>query len=233
MRTAFIKMLKKEAKEITGGLSAPSKMPGPSFNLPAAACITGAKLVNVKGSTCSGCYALKGRYRFPNVQHALARRLAKLHDPRWVDAMVTLIDNDPVMRWHDSGDIQSAKHLTNIFEVCNRTPDTQHWLPTREARFLRLMDPAVVPKNLKIVLSDHMNDQATPPSWWPYTSGVETDHKETHCPAFRTDEAGNVYRLDQFQAFTKKEKQKLDLGHCGNCRKCWDRETKRVIYGKH
>ena len=70
-------MLKKEAKEITGGLSAPSKMPGPSFNLPAAACITGSKLVAVKGSTCSGCYALKGRYRFGNVQAALKRRLSK------------------------------------------------------------------------------------------------------------------------------------------------------------
>ena len=65
-------MLKKEAKEITGGLSAPSKMPGPSFNLPAVACITGAKLVDVLGSTCSGCYALKGRYRFPNVRSVQA-----------------------------------------------------------------------------------------------------------------------------------------------------------------
>ena len=153
-----------EAIKITHTLSNPSKMPGPSMNLPAVACITGAKLVKVKGSTCSGCYALKGRYRFQNVKDAMQRRLAKLHDPRWVEAMVTLIDQQPVFRWHDSGDIQSAKHLTNIFEVCNRTPDTSHWLPTRESRFLKLMDPDVVPKNLKIVLSDHMNDQARPPS---------------------------------------------------------------------
>ena len=34
-------MLKKEAREITGGLSKPSKMPGPAHNLPAAACKTG------------------------------------------------------------------------------------------------------------------------------------------------------------------------------------------------
>ena len=202
-------MLKKEARIITGGLSAPSKMPGPSFNLPAAACITGAKLVNVKGSTCSGCYALKGRYRFGNVQTALKRRLAKLHDPRWIESMGVLIDNTPLFRWHDSGDIQSAQHLKNIFEVCNRTAGTSHWLPTREARFLKLMDPEVVPKNLKIVLSDHMNDQETPPSWWPYTSGVTTNHQLVTCPASKQ---GNK---------------------CLDCRKCWDRDTKRVIYGKH
>jgi len=152
-------MLKKEATEITGGLSKPNKMPGPSINLPAAACITGAKLANVQGSTCSGCYALKGRYRFPNVKEAMHRRLAKLHDPRWIDAMVTLIDKQPVFRWHDSGDLQSIQHLKNIFEVCKRTPGTLHWLPTREARFLKLMDPEVVTKNFKIVFSDHMNDQ--------------------------------------------------------------------------
>ena len=91
-------MLIKEAREITGGLSKPSKMPGPAYNLPASQCITGAKLVKVKGSTCSGCYALKGRYRFQNVKDAMQRRLSKLHDPRWVEAMVTLIDKQPVFR---------------------------------------------------------------------------------------------------------------------------------------
>jgi len=184
-------------------------MPGPSINLPAVACITGAKLVTVKGSTCSGCYALKGRYRFKNVKEAMTRRLNRLHDPRWIEAMVTLVHKQPVFRWHDSGDLQSVQHLKNIFEVCNRTPGTRHWLPTREARFLSLMDPEVVPKNLKIVLSDHMNDQAVPPSWWPYTSGVTTDHTQVTCPASRQ---GNK---------------------CLDCRKCWDRGTKRVIYGKH
>ena len=208
-------MLKKQATKITGGLSKPNKMPGPSINLPAVACLTGSKLVKVKGSTCSGCYALKGRYRFPNVQAALRRRLSKLHDPRWVDAMVTLINGrhwqkpQPVFRWHDSGDLQSVQHLKNIFEVCKQTPDTSHWLPTRESRFLKLMDPDVVPKNLKIVLSDHMNDQQVAPTWWPYTSGVTTSHELVTCPASKQ---GNK---------------------CLDCRKCWDRGTKRVIYGKH
>ena len=208
-------MLKKEARIITGGLSKPNKMPGPSINLPAVACITGAKLVKVKGSTCSGCYALKGRYRFKNVRDAMQRRLSKLHDPRWIEAMVTLINGrhwqkpQPVFRWHDSGDLQSVQHLKNIFEVCKRTPDTSHWLPTREARFLKLMDPDVVPKNLKIVLADHMNDQQVAPTWWPYTSGVTTSHELVTCPASKQ---GNK---------------------CLDCRKCWDRNTKRVIYGKH
>ena len=203
----------KEAKQITGGLSQPNKMPGYSYNLPAQACITGAKLVKIPGSVCAGCYALKGRYRFPNVKEALARRLNSLTDPKWIEAMTVLVAHYslkvPFFRWHDSGDLQSVEHLKNIFEVCKQTPGTLHWLPTREARFLKLMDPDVVPKNLKIVLSDHMNDQARPPSWWPYTSGVTTSHELVTCPASRQ---GNK---------------------CLDCRKCWDRGTKRVIYGKH
>ena len=84
-------MLKKEARQITGGLSAPSKMPGPAYNLPATECKTGAKLVKIPGSVCAGCYALKGRYRFNNVRMALARRLQSLKHPQWVQAMVVLI----------------------------------------------------------------------------------------------------------------------------------------------
>ena len=202
-------MLKKEATKITGGLSAPGKMPEGSYNLPANMCQTGAKLREVPDTPCFKCYAFKGRYNFPNVKDALTRRLESLTHPQWVEAMAVLIKGKKHFRWHDSGDLQSVQHLKNIFEVCKRTPDTEHWLPTREARFINLMDPDVVPKNLKIVLSDHMNDQATPPSWWPYTSGVTTDHAQVTCPS---SSQGNK---------------------CRSCRKCWDRRTKRVIYGKH
>ena len=195
-----------EAKKITGGLSAPNKMPGPSINLPAWNCKTGVKLQAVKGSVCAGCYAMKGRYRFPNVREAMDKRLAALTDPRWVDAMVTLISGEPFFRWHDSGDIQSLEHLENIFRVCRKTPDTQHWMPTREVKFLTLMDPDVVPKNLIIRISSHMIDQG-PVKHWPWTSTVVTAGKS--CPAA---EQGN---------------------QCKECRACWDRSVKNVAYGKH
>ena len=199
-------MLKKEAKEITGGLSKPSKMPGPAYNLPATECITGAKLVQIPGSVCAGCYALKGRYRFSNVRMALARRLESLKHPRWVDAMVTLIHGEPWSRWHDSGDLQGAAHLKNIFEVCKRTPETNHWLPTREARILNLMDPAIIPTKLIIRMSSHMIDQQ-PVTFWPWTSTVSTTTKT--CPA-------------------------MDQGNsCKSCRACWDRSVANVTYPKH
>ena len=199
-------MLIKEAKQITGGMSKPSKMPVPAHNLPAWRCITGVTLQQVAGSVCAGCYAMKGRYRFRNVKEALDRRLQALTDPRWVEAMVTLITGQAWFRWHDSGDIQSPEHLKNIFEVCNRTPETRHWMPTREVRFLKLMDPDVVPKNLIIRISSHMVDQG-PVSFWPWTSTVVTAGKT--CPAAEQN------------------------NECKDCRQCWDRSVKNVAYGKH
>ena len=84
-------MLKKEASKITGGLSAPGKMPEGSYNLPARACQTGAKLREIPGTPCYGCYAFKGRYNFPNVKDALTRRLESITHPQWVQALPGLV----------------------------------------------------------------------------------------------------------------------------------------------
>ena len=201
-------MLKKEAKEITGGLTYTTKMPGPSYNTPASRCLTGAKLRNVKNSVCSSCYALKGNYkRFPKVEEALERRFQSLGHVSWVTAMATLIKGHKFFRWHDAGDLQSMQHLENIFEVCRLTPDTRHWMPTREARFLTLMDPDIVPSNLIIRMSSHMIDQK-PVKFWPWTSTVTSGH-DASCPA---PKQGNT---------------------CGSCRACWSRDVKTVSYGKH
>ena len=199
-------MLKKEANEIVGGLSAPGKMPCPSINLPAPACITGSLLAQIEGTTCHGCYALKGRYRFPNVKEAMDRRLKALSDSRWVRAMVVLMEGRKFFRWHDSGDIQSAWHLKRILEVCKQTPRTNHWLPTREAKLLALMDPNIIPPNLIIRLSATKVDGAASKSW-PWTSTVST--KDKTCPAPNQG------------------------GKCLDCRSCWSRDIKNITYAKH
>ena len=201
-------MLKKEANIIVGGLSAPGKMPCPSINLPAVACVTGSKLARVPGTTCHGCYALKGRYRFKSTKIAMDRRLEALKDQRWVRAMVVLMKDRKHFRWHDSGDIQSVWHLKRILEVCKQTPSTKHWLPTRESGLLALMDPDIIPPNLIIRLSATKVDGAAGKSW-PWTSTVTTDPKQKTCAA-----------PDQ-------------KGKCLDCRACWNRDIKNITYAKH
>ena len=200
----------RDAVKITGSMTRTSKMPGLSYSLPAWECQVGSKLRTVKGSVCSGCYALKGNYtRYPAIKAAQYYRLQSLRDPQWIPAMVAQIKSQKFFRWHDAGDLQSVQHLKNIMEVCKQTPSTKHWLPTREVKYTSLMDPAIVPTNLKIIISDHMIDQKSSVKHWPYTSGVSSDKKLATCPA------------------------PSQGGKCGSCRACWDRSVARVTYGKH
>ena len=195
-----------QRKLITGGLSKPSKMPGYSYNLPAIHCKTGSKLAQIPGTTCHGCYALKGRYKFPNVMDAMMRRLASITRPDWARTMAADINarKSRWFRWHDSGDIQSMEHLKNIFLVCKQTPNTKHWMPTRAAWVKAFL--SLKPANLVIRFSSPMVDQPAPASW-PNTSTVVLSGPS--CPA------------------PKQENE------CKDCRACWDPAVKNVAYGQH
>ena len=197
-----------KAKEITGSLSKPSKMPGHAYGLPAKECKTGGKLQNVKGSTCYGCYALKGCYVFKVVQDAQYKRLRAIRHPLWVRAMAMQINSKKTkfFRWHDSGDIQDLRHLAKIFEVCRRSPDVQHWLPTREAWTVKYQDRA--PENLKLIFSMPMVNQEAAGKF-NYTSTVVTDPSKATCPAPQQD------------------------NECKDCRACWDKKVKNVAYLAH
>ncbi len=200
-------------KAITGSLSKPSKMPGHAYGLPAKECKTGSKLVKIKGSTCHGCYALKGCYVFKVVQAAQYKRLESIKDPRWVEAMAAQINakRNKFFRWHDSGDVQDVEHLSKIFAVCRMTPDTAHWMPTREAWVKKYLNLA--PDNLVIRFSATMIDQDAPASW-PHTSTVVTKGAAANCPA-------------------PKQLDKAGKPHCKDCRACWDKSIKNVAYAEH
>ena len=194
----------KEAKEITGSLTRTSKMPGLSYSLPAWECKTGSKLRKVKGSVCASCYALKGNYtRYKAIKAAQYVRLKSLQDSRWIEAMTAQVKRSEYFRWHDAGDVQDLQHLNKIFEVCRQTPDTKHWMPTREAWIKDHLDSK--PDNLVIRFSPPMIGQRN--DTWPNSSMVvETG---ATCPA------------------------PAQGGKCGSCRQCWDPAVKVVSYGKH
>jgi hypothetical protein len=196
----------KEAIKITEGFTRTSKMPGLSYSLPAWECKTGSKLRKVKGSVCASCYALKGNYtRYPAIKAAQYRRLEAMKHPDWVTAMAAVIKRQKWFRWHDAGDVQDQQHLQKIFEICRLTPDTRHWLPTREAWIKDHLDKA--PVNLVIRFSPPMVNQRAPESW-PHSSMVVDKGFHT-CPA------------------------PAQGGKCGSCRQCWDSNIKVVSYGKH
>ena len=214
-------MTNKDAVEIVGGLSAPSKMPCFGYSISAFLCKTGGKLREVAGSVCSKCYALKGFYRFDNTAKALRKRAEKINDPRWVEAMTHLLTHrlhlkkkdKSYFRWHDSGDIQSVEHLEKIIAVVKATPQVNHWLPTREIGFLQVykLRHGAFPDNITIRLSGMKIDGPAPKSaaknLGVLTSTVSTG--DFNCPASLQD------------------------NECKDCRLCWDRNTENVAYHAH
>ena len=216
--TASIKKLTAEV----GGLASPSKMPGHAWGTSADECKIGSKLRKVEGSTCEDCYAKKGAYNFPSTKNALERRLDALQrDPdAFVVSMAALINaknrsgTKDVFRWHDSGDLQDARHLEVIKEVAALTPTVRHWIPTREYRIVA--DCKVKkPLNLNIRLSAHMiGDEEGPVGYGLPVSTVRKNDDDVpdgayKCPAPDQDD------------------------ECGDCRACWDPDVPHVSYLQH
>jgi len=229
----------REATEITGGLSNPSKMPCYSIGLPTHACRLGNVFSKMEGTVCRSCYCKKGRYVFDNVKQSQERRLKALSDPwdklLWVDAMVTLIEHysPEYFRFHDSGDIQNMEHLEMIDKLVQELPDTEFWLPTMERNIINQFYPKqarVVPENLNIRIStpmlnyapgarrgDVVSEDPVYPEWLRYpgitTSSVYEDVSKVP--------AGIVCQAA------------LHHTSCGDCRKCWAREIQHIVYPKH
>lgn len=206
-----------EAVAILGGnLSEPSKMPCYTFDVPAKRCKTGRKLRKIKGSICSICYALKGRFMYPHVQVAADKRYKNLNKKGWAAALTYLInrkEQSGYFRLFSQGDIKDLTHLKNIVRVCENLPHIKFWLPTKEYGIVQefINGGGKIPSNLVVRLSAYMID-GPPPMALAKRLGVNTSGVSTAgytCPA---PSNGNF---------------------CGACRKCWDGSIENISYKKH
>jgi len=207
----------KDARAISGGLTVTTKMPCDTYSLSALDCNVGSKLQRVENSVCSHCYALKGNYKrfHKSIYKAMSERKKALKNKLWVQAMVKLINaqairNGNYFRWHDSGDIQSLAHLKKIIEVCKKTSNILHWLPTRERKIINMIPK--IPKNLIIRLSATMINKHS--SWDGNTSSVISNTL--------------FAKKSDFVCLASKQG-----GQCKKCRACWDKTIKNIAYLKH
>ena len=214
-------MLVKTAKLITGGLSNTSKMPGKSYSIPADHCKKGSALREIEGSVCSKCYAMKGNYkRFTNVVESLERRYESLTHPDWVQAMVKLIGDTEYFRWHDAGDIQGMRHLKRIILVALLTPNTKHWLPTKELKLIdKLIDSDTpIPSNLVVRRSAPLIDSKIP---------AESEHPQVKsCRSITSQTVKMSCRTIVCPA-------PMQGGKCEDCRHCWNNKIADVAYLMH
>lgn len=218
MQSKVIFMRKAEANAVCGTLTQTSKMPCKSYSLPTEACQTGYKMAQIKGSICSACYANKGFYRAyeSTIKPSQFARLDSLSNPHWVDGMVNLIGSDSFFRWHDSGDLQGVDHLEKIARVAQLTPQTRHWLPTREYGMIKafIAKHGALPDNLIVRLSAMYPDQPVKvPLSLQGVANVAVSNVHTGKPMGTACNAPN------------------QNGACNDCRLCWTDQT--VSYALH
>ena len=214
----------KTAKEITGGLSKTTKMPGGSYSLPAGCCGTGSLLCGIKGSVCEGCYARKGRYRMPNVVNAMDERREGLSREEWSDAMVSLISRQkcPYFRWHDSGDLQGTWHMKKIIEVSERLKGYKFFLPTKEYTVVsEVLENMELPSNMVIRLGAPMVNVPFEESG---ISDVLLSMVVTPDKMDLAEKAG---------AHLCPATANPDQKTCGRCRMCWNEKCGSIAYVKH
>lgn len=208
-------------------LTKTSAMPVSSFSLPARTTCPGAEFT--VGSVCAACYADgRGRYRFPVVKEAQARRLtwtiqalATGHfAPTLVERIASL--GEHYFRLHDAGDFFSAVYVEGWITVARALPAVRFWAPTRswaiQGRLRRDGDPLlgalrrfdalpnVTVRPSAIFVGD-------PP---PVIAGLS---------------AGSAVTSDRLAATCPKSLS--TPSNCGPCRRCWDDPLVPVTYLKH
>jgi len=204
-------------------LTQTSKMPGPSWSIPAhRAC------PRANGDICKDCYAGKNCYQFATTQHAQEVRFVWTRDcmrtadgrELWVRTLAAAIAGESYFRWFDSGDAFSPASIECIYQVCALLPNTKFWIPSRAWQQpsgpLPVFDPilntlrklAALPNVTVRPSALNFGDAA------PVVSGLHagsaSEYANAHqCPAPMQD------------------------GNCGDCRHCWDAKDSPVSYARH
>ena len=198
------------------------KMPEYSFNIPAQECKAGGKMINVKDSICEGCYAYnRGRYKFSNVINSMYNKWEFAMSDYFVPVMTYVINKRKVkyFRWFDSGDIQDENMLDNICKICYSTPNTRHWLPTKEWKMVTkyIQSGHILPNNLDIRLSGLYID-GPPPTKLANKLGLNTS---------------TVVTKEKFDKLLFKCPSSKQENQCRDCRACWTKGVKNVPYKYH
>lgn len=203
-----------------------SKMPGPSWGIPAHQ-----SCHRANGDICAGCYAGKGCYIWPTTRNAQRVRFhwtrESMKSPesreKWIQTMVDGIRGLEYFRVHDSGDMFSPAYAESWFEVISRLPETKFWIPTRTWQQpsgpLPVYDPLLAIMR-RIAALPNATVRPSALDFQDYAPNVTGLHAGTSA------DQPDIMRARNCPA-------KSQGGHCGDCRTCWNDKDIAVNYPRH
>lgn len=217
-------------------LSYPSKMPGPSWGLPARV-----SCPNSHGEVCEYCYAAKGNYRFRKVQHAQSVRFQwtreSMKNPlgqyRWSQILAGAIHESgcKYFRIHDSGDFFSIAYIESWIQVCKSLPRVRFWAPTREWQTPSPKGPFPLWKPEPNPRIPALIQLASLPNVTVRPSALGIGDKPPRIPGLA---AGSMVHAGIHPGPGVKICHASSRGgHCGLCRHCWNKPDIPVSYPLH
>lgn len=205
---------------MTAKLSHTSKLPCPSWSIPAWHTCPGAKGADGKPvEACSKCYALQGRYNFPNVRKSRDYNRKDWQREGWVNEMIELLKDEPFFRWFDSGDLYTKRLGQKMLQICEGTPNTKHWIPTRSWKIPELEPILGALSSMENVVVRSSEDRI---DYDPWT--VRNEHRSMIITKPEDYEPGRGRVL-----CTAYRRQ----GKCGPCRACWSKRIHTIQYPIH
>lgn len=199
-------------------LSQVSKLDGiKSWSLTAYETCPGAIDPNTGGlvPACDSCYASLGFYSYPRPKAVRAFNKEDWKRAEWVDEMVAQLETERYFRWFDSGDMYSMELAEKILDIMTRTPDTKHWLPTRQYKFTKFAPILAKMDALPNVKVRRSSDSVL----GEFTPGL---HGSTII------EKGSVAPSGVVACNSPK-----NAGKCNGCRSCWDKTVDVIAYEGH
>lgn len=168
------------------------------------------------------CYALKGRFRFPNVKANMFDNynLYKSDPTSYFRDICSCIDNGMVtysfFRWHAAGDIVDRNYLLGMVDVANKLERTSFLVFTKKFELVNeyIKEGNVIPPNLHIVFSA-----------WGTSYTIDNPYN---------------FPIAYVRLPSKQENVHIPLnavscsGNCTECLQCWHLEKgKSVVFNKH
>jgi hypothetical protein len=193
-------------------LSQTSKMPCKSWSLPALSTCPGSR--TSKGElveVCQGCYATTGFYKMGAAQALRNHNRFDWERPAWIANMIEAIKDDAYFRWFDSGDVFSSRLAEKMLKVMKYTPNTQHWVPTRSHKVMKIKQYLSMMKRMPNASVRYSSDR------------VNRFNKRLHGSVVSSKPLDNTFEC---KAYTRG-------GQCGDCRACWDKTIKTIAYPAH
>jgi hypothetical protein len=154
------------------------------------------------------------------------RYQAWLNDPWWTELMSSLIwqltpISTPYFRWFDSGDLQNLKMLQQIIKIARNLPQIEFWLPTQERGIMKQLEEPL-PPNLAVRISTPMIGGRRTMEF-PLASIILPR-------VYRSKWEKRVERNSESRHYCPAP---LQDNKCGNCRACWSKEVRTVVYLEH